>query len=89
MRITREQHVKLRPVLPALNEIRITDVDGSERICSRFASRASGRIEPSSRIGWVGMRTSDSVTSYHLSRSGTLTADKLVFVLVQERLDEI
>ena len=41
------QHVRFKPVLPALNEMRMTDVAGSERSASRFASRCSGFIEPS------------------------------------------
>jgi len=48
-RMTLLQHVKFRPVLPALNEIRMTLISGSLRIASSACSRLSALILPSYR----------------------------------------
>jgi hypothetical protein len=71
------QQVKFRPVLPALNEIKITLMLGSVLIFSRLSCRLSFRIAPS------------STDQLDLSSSPSLTSDKLDPLRLEERLDQI
>jgi hypothetical protein len=48
IKITLLQQVRLRPVLPALNEIKMTLISGLFRMASRACSRLSARMLPSS-----------------------------------------
>lgn len=62
------QHVKFRPVLPALNEIKMTRTFGSVLIVSRLSWRFSFRIAPSS-ANQLGPAHTNST---HIGRIGYL-----------------
>jgi hypothetical protein len=78
------QQVRLRPVLPALKEIKITLISSLLRTASRACSRLSARMLPSSnKVIFVRVDESCRATG------GPLTSDVFNTGLLQERLDDV
>lgn len=82
-RMTLLQHVRFKPVLPALNEIRITRVERLDLIFCNTASRSSLFMDPSSRKHHLRQLRRDG------DQNLRLTADVTNSSMFEERFNQV